>query len=190
MVLQGRPCGRVGRCQIYGPEVLCGTSGPFFMGESLRDSPFFRWFEGTRSLVPPPKTQAGFAQRWKSSKSHSVESKGFDDTPPQARSQVPGRSSKRSATPPRVRSQARRRSRSAGTRSIPRYRSSPEGSGSRRRHDIPRTVIRGLRDWDACGLRSCDRDCGCMSVKPSVSPLWEQDDFHRRANPAWGGGRH
>ena len=32
MVLQGRPCGRVGRCQIYGSEVLCGTSGPFFIG--------------------------------------------------------------------------------------------------------------------------------------------------------------
>ncbi len=75
---------------------------PFFYGrikgESLRDSPFFRWFEGTRSLVAPPKTQAGFAQRWKSSKSHSVESRGFDDTPPQGRSQAPGRSSKRSAT--------------------------------------------------------------------------------------------
>ena len=44
MVLQGRPCGRVGRCQIYGPEVLCGTSGPFFLGR-IRANP-----SGTRPV--------------------------------------------------------------------------------------------------------------------------------------------
>ena len=86
MVLQGRPCGRVGRCQIYGPEVLCGTSGSIFLkGGSPRDSAFFHWFSTPRPPAPLPNPSR-IRQRGQSSAPHSVESAGFDDIQPQSRS--------------------------------------------------------------------------------------------------------
>ena len=58
-------------------------------GESLRDSPFLRWFRDVAFVSARPQDQAGFALRSKSSCPHSVESEGFDDIQPQSRSGPP-----------------------------------------------------------------------------------------------------